>query len=91
MHAFDLRTLAGRQVLIRRAKNGEKITTLDGNEFELNTENLVICDSDKPVALAGVMGGLNSEIKDDTAEVLFESAKKNGKGFGTAFRLLRSV
>ncbi len=75
MHAFDLRTLAGRQVLIRRAKNGEKITTLDGNEFELNTENLVICDSDKPVALAGVMGGLNSEIKDDTAEVLFESAK----------------
>ncbi len=75
MHAFDLRTLDGRKVIIRRAENGEKITTLDGNEFELNSENLVICDDKKPVALAGIMGGLNSEIKDDTAEVLFESAK----------------
>ncbi len=75
MHAFDLRTLDGREVIIRRAKNGEKITTLDSNEFELNSENLVICDSKKPVALAGVMGGLNSEIENDTKEVLFESAK----------------
>lgn len=75
MHAFDLRTLEGREVIIRRAENGEKITTLDGNEFKLNSENLVICDGKKPVALAGIMGGLNSEIKDDTSEVLFESAK----------------
>ena len=75
MHAFDLRTLDGREVIIRRAQNGEKITTLDSNEFELNSENLVICDSKKPVALAGVMGGLNSEIENDTKEVLFESAK----------------
>ena len=75
MHAFDLRTLEGREVVIPRAENGEKITTLDGNEFELNSENLVICDGKKPCALAGIMGGLNSEIKDDTAEVLFESAK----------------
>ncbi len=62
MHAFDLKTIAGREIIIRRAGNGEKITTLDGNEFELNSENLVICDKEKPSALAGVMGGLNSEI-----------------------------
>ena len=75
MHAFDLRTLSGATVNIRRANNGEKITTLDENEFELNSENLVICDSVKPCALAGIMGGLNSEIKNDTSEVLFEAAK----------------
>ncbi len=75
MHAFDMRTLGGRTIIIRRANDGEKIVTLDENEFTLNGENLVICDESKPVALAGVMGGLNSEIKDDTAEVLFEAAK----------------
>ncbi len=75
MHAFDLRTLDGREIVVRRAENGEKITTLDGNEFELNRENLVICDKYKPVALAGVMGGLDSEIKNGTDEVLFEAAK----------------
>ena len=75
MHAFDLRTLEGREVVIRRAEKGEKITTLDGNEFELNSENLVICDGQKPCALAGIMGGLNSEIENDTTEVLFEAAK----------------
>ena len=75
MHAFDLRTLEGATVNIRRAADGEKITTLDENEFKLNSENLVICDSVKPCALAGIMGGLNSEIKDDTTEVLFEAAK----------------
>ncbi|MDE7330417.1 MAG: phenylalanine--tRNA ligase subunit beta, partial [Clostridia bacterium] len=75
MHAFDLRTLEGREINVRRANGGEKIVTLDGNEFELTSENLVICDGKKPVALAGVMGGLNSEIKDDTTEVLFEAAK----------------
>ncbi len=75
MHAFDLRTLSGREVIVRRANDGEKIVTLDENEFKLSRENLVICDAEKPVALAGVMGGLNSEIKDDTCEVLFEAAK----------------
>ncbi|MDE6504777.1 MAG: phenylalanine--tRNA ligase subunit beta [Clostridia bacterium] len=75
MHAFDLRTICGREIVVRRANKGEKIITLDENEFELNSENLVICDSEKPVALAGVMGGLNSEIKEDTSEVLFEAAK----------------
>ena len=75
MHAFDLRTLSGREVIVRRAQKDEKIITLDENEFMLNSENLVICDSQKPCALAGIMGGLNSEIKDDTSEVLFEAAK----------------
>ncbi len=75
MHAFDLRTLEGREIVVRRAKDGEKITTLDENEFTLTHENLVICDKEKPVAIAGVMGGLNSEIEDDTSEVMFESAK----------------
>lgn len=75
MHAFDLRTLAGREIIVRRANDGEEITTLDGNKFKLNNQNLVICDRDKPNAIAGVMGGLDSEIKDDTTEVLFEAAK----------------
>ncbi len=75
MHAFDLNTLGGREIVVRRARDKEKIVTLDNNEFELNSENLVICDGEKPVALAGVMGGLNSEITENTGEVLFEAAK----------------
>lgn len=75
MHAFDLSTLDGKGIRVRRAKNGEKITTLDEKEFELTENNLVICDINKPVALAGIMGGLNSEIKDTTKDVVFETAK----------------
>lgn len=75
MHAFDLSTLSGREIVIRRAKNGEEITTLDEKTFKLTSENLVICDGDKPAALAGIMGGLNSEIENDTKELLFEAAK----------------
>ncbi len=75
MHAFDLTTLEDKTIVVRRAKDKEKITTLDEKEFELTQNNLVICDSQKPVALAGIMGGLNSEIKDNTQNVLFESAK----------------
>ena len=74
MHAFDLNDIAQNTLVIRRANDNEKITTLDEKEFLLNTNNLVICDKEKPVALAGVMGGLNSEIKSDTKGVLFESA-----------------
>ena len=55
--------------------DGEKVVTLDEKEFELNNQNLVICDGVKPVALAGIMGGLNSEIKDNTNAVMFEAAK----------------
>ena len=75
MHAFDLSNLEGQKIIIRRANDGETITTLDEKEFKLSNDNLVICDANKPVALAGVMGGLNSEIKDDTKDVVFESAK----------------
>lgn len=75
MHAFDCDYLEGNAIHVRRAENGEKIVTLDSQEYELNENNLVICDGVKPVALAGVMGGLNSEIRDTTHEVMFESAK----------------
>ncbi len=75
MHAFDLADLSGGEIVIRRAEDGEKIQTLDQKEFELSNDNLVICDKDKPVAIAGIMGGLNSEIKDSTKNIVFESAK----------------
>lgn len=75
MHAFDCNYLEGNAICVRRAGEGEKITTLDEQEYMLNPNNLVICDGVKPVALAGVMGGLNSEIRDTTTEVMFESAK----------------
>lgn len=75
MHAFDLDTIEGSEIVVRRAHDGEKIVTLDEKEFTLNHENLVICDGNKPAALAGIMGGLNTEIKDTTKEVLFEAAK----------------
>ena len=74
MHAFDINSIEGKHITVRRAKNGEKITTLDGVERELNADNLVIADEKKPVAIAGVMGGENSEIEDDTKTVVFESA-----------------
>ncbi|MBR4768812.1 MAG: phenylalanine--tRNA ligase subunit beta [Lachnospiraceae bacterium] len=75
MHAFDYSYLEGGVIGVRRAYQGEKITTLDEKEFSLTTDNLVITDAKKPVALAGIMGGLNSEIIDSTKEVIFESAK----------------
>lgn len=75
MHAFDEDDLEKREIVVRRAENGEKITTLDEKELTLNNDNLVICDGVKPVALAGIMGGLNSEIKDATKGVVFECAK----------------
>ncbi|MBP5494382.1 MAG: phenylalanine--tRNA ligase subunit beta [Lachnospiraceae bacterium] len=75
MHAFDCDYIEGNKIVVRRAEDKEKIVTLDEQEYELTTNNLVICDGVKPVAIAGVMGGLNSEIRDTTKEVLFESAK----------------
>ena len=74
MHAFDLATVADRSIVVRRAQEGETITTLDEKEFQLTPNNLVICDAEKPVALAGIMGGLNSEITEGTNELLFECA-----------------
>ena len=75
MHAFDYAYLEGDAIQVRRANEGEKITTLDEKEFSLDSSNLVICDGKKPVALAGIMGGLNSEILDTAKEVMFEAAK----------------
>ncbi|MCC8023236.1 MAG: phenylalanine--tRNA ligase subunit beta [Clostridiales bacterium] len=78
MHAFDLRFLSGNKVNVRTAKPGETITTLDGVERTLGEDMLVIADQDKPVAVAGVMGGEYSGIMDDTTTIVFESACFNG-------------
>lgn len=75
MHAFDYNYLKDGKIIVRRAKKGEKITTLDEKEFSLNETNLLIADGERGVALAGIMGGLNSEIKEDTKAVFFEAAK----------------
>ncbi|WP_455141023.1 phenylalanine--tRNA ligase subunit beta [Stomatobaculum longum] len=75
MHAFDRRDLAGDRIVVRTAKEGEKLVTLDEQELTLTESNLLICDGEKPVGLAGIMGGLNSEIKDTTTAVVFEAAK----------------
>lgn len=75
MHAFDQDFLEGNQINVRRAVNGEKIITLDEKEHVLNDSMLVICDAVKPACMAGIMGGLNSGIKDTTKTVVFESAK----------------
>lgn len=78
MHAFDLRFLKGNHVIVRNAKAGETITTLDGEERNLTEEMMVIADEEKPVAVAGVMGGEYSGIMDDTNTIVFESACFNG-------------
>ncbi|MDD4524251.1 MAG: phenylalanine--tRNA ligase subunit beta [Lachnospiraceae bacterium] len=75
MHAFNGGYLRGNEIVVRRAKDGEKIQTLDEKEFTLTHDNLLICDGKGPVALAGIMGGLDSEIQDSTTSVTFESAK----------------
>jgi len=74
LHAFDYDQLAGGKIVVRHAKAGEKFSTLDEKEHTLSDERLLICDAEKPVALAGVMGGLNSEISPSTTRVLLESA-----------------
>ena len=78
MHAFDARQIESGKIVVERAKDGEKFTTLDEVERTLDAECICIKDGDKTVALAGIMGGLNSEIKDDTTEVYFESANFDG-------------
>lgn len=74
MHAFDINSIEGKHITVRRAKKEEKITTLDEQERQLDENDLVIADEKKAVAIAGVMGGLNSEIEADTETVVFESA-----------------
>ncbi|MGI6180965.1 MAG: phenylalanine--tRNA ligase subunit beta [Agathobaculum sp.] len=78
MHAFDYACLSDGKIVVRRARNGESIQTLDGVDHDLTDSMLAICDNDKPVAVAGVMGGANSEIEEDTRTVVFESACFHG-------------
>jgi phenylalanyl-tRNA synthetase beta chain len=77
LHAFDFHKLKGRQIIVRRAENGEAITTLDGSERALNSNILVIADKEEAVAVAGIMGGLDSEVTDKTDTILLESANFN--------------
>ncbi len=102
LHAFDFDRLAENRIVVRVAEEGETFITLDGKEHDLDPEMLMICDGEKPVALAGVMGGLNSEIEDDTTRVLLESAyfdpicirktsKKTGLNTDASHRFERGV
>lgn len=74
LHAFDYDRLEGKEIVVKRAQEGEHFTTLDGNERVLVKDDLLICDGNRPVALAGIMGGLNSEVSKETTNVLLESA-----------------
>ena len=78
MHAFDYRYVNGGKIVVRRAEDGETLTTLDGNVRQLNSSMIVIADEHRAVGLAGIMGGENSEIVEDTVDVVFESANFNG-------------
>ncbi len=78
MHAYDLSTIKGNKIVVRRAEDGEKFTTLDGQERTLDSEMLMICDEEKAVGLAGIMGGENSMITDDVQDMLFEAACFDG-------------
>ncbi|MGN1114590.1 MAG: phenylalanine--tRNA ligase subunit beta [Oscillospiraceae bacterium] len=88
MHAFDKRYVDGNQIVVRNAENGEKITTLDGEERILSEEMLVIADEKKPIAVAGVMGGEFSGIMEDTTTVVFESACFDGASVRTTAKKL---
>jgi phenylalanyl-tRNA synthetase beta chain len=102
LHAFDSARLAGEKIVIRRARKGEPFTALDGTELKLGTDALVIADADKPVALAGIMGGTNSQVDESTRTVVLESAsfdpiavrkasKKYGLRSDSSYRFERGV
>lgn len=78
MHAFDASNISGNSIIIRTANNGETITTLDGVEHNLKDNMLMICDSEKPIAVAGVMGGEYSGVQEDTTSIIFEAACFDG-------------
>lgn len=86
MHAFDLKTIAGNKIVVKRAKDGDVFTTLDGQERKLDHDVLTICDGEKAIGLAGIMGGENSMITDDVHDVLFEAATFNGPNIRKASR-----
>ena len=102
IHAFDYDKISGKEIVVRRAANGEKIVTLDGKERELDSNMVVIADSEKAVALAGIMGGANSEVDSNTKNILIEVAsfmpeniRKNSKKLGlssdSSYRFERGV
>ena len=102
LHAFDRDLLAGNKIIIRRAKKGEPFASLDGNELKLEPDALVIADGEKPVALAGIMGGINSQVSETTSHIVLESAcfnpatvrqgsKKYGLRSDSSYRFERSV
>lgn len=78
MHAYDMDTVAGGKIVVRRANDGEEFVTLDGQTRKLDSSMLMICDADKPIGIAGIMGGENSMITDDVKTVLFEAACFDG-------------
>jgi phenylalanyl-tRNA synthetase beta chain len=80
LHAFDLHRLAGAEIVVRRAHPGERMTTLDEIERSLEEGDLLICDHDRPIGIAGVMGGASAEVSDDTSDVLLESAYFEPRG-----------
>ncbi len=102
LHAFDRDLLAGNKIIIRRAKKGEPFASLDGTELKLEPDALVIADDEKPVALAGIMGGINSQVSETTSHIVLESAcfnpatvrqgsKKYGLRSDSSYRFERSV
>ena len=78
MHAYDLDTIAGKKIVVKRAKDGDTFTTLDGQERQLDNSILTICDGEKAIGIAGIMGGENSKITDDVTTMLFEAACFDG-------------
>ncbi len=78
MHAFDLDTIAGRKIVVKRANDGDEFQTLDGQLRKMDSDVLMICDAEKAIGIAGIMGGENSKITDDVKTVVFESAIFNG-------------
>ncbi|MFP3982462.1 MAG: phenylalanine--tRNA ligase subunit beta, partial [Desulfurivibrionaceae bacterium] len=88
LHAFDFRKLVGGGIIVRKAREGESLITLDGEERKLDSGMLVICDHDKPVAVAGVMGGTDSEVSSETADILVEAACFNPLSIRRTSRVL---
>ncbi|HCG71833.1 MAG TPA: phenylalanine--tRNA ligase subunit beta, partial [Nitrospina sp.] len=102
LHAFDRELLSGNKIIIRNANKGEKFTSLDGSELKLDVDALVIADEEKPVALAGIMGGANSQVSEATKNIVLESAcfdssairkasKKYGLRSDSSYRFERGV
>jgi phenylalanyl-tRNA synthetase beta chain len=89
LHAFDLAKIGGGRIIVRQARAGEKIVSIDGHERSLSTGMLVIADTDRPVALAGVMGGRDSEVSDATVDLLLESARFDPVSVRTTARALQ--